>query len=198
MSQYSTQSKSSGPSVRMNGQVRYDQVRLLDENREFIGIMSSRDAFFRAKDKGLDLIELSENANPPVCFIGHGDKYLYELKKKEKERKKSNKVVQLKEIQLRPKIAEHDALRKLSDADKFLQEGHRVRIVMQFRGREKARIDESSQRMTKMVTDTISHGKIEGAPSKADGRYSIILIPSHGEKKQVNEQTTAEAVTSVE
>lgn len=169
--------------VPTNDQIRHSEVRLLDSNRQLIGIMSSRDAQAKAREAGLDLIELAANAKPPVCFLGNADKFVYEKKKKEKEQKKKNKAVSMKEIQLRPNIAENDANRKLAEADKFLSQGHKVQVRMQFRGRERGRIDELSERMTQMVTEHIEHGKIEGKATRTFNQYLVTLVPVHKEKK---------------
>lgn len=169
--------------VNTNYDITHPKVRLLDKDRQFIGIMSGKEANIKAKEAGLDLIELAANATPPVCFIGNADKYVYELKKKEKEKKKGSKTTQLKEIHLRPNIAENDAVRKMKEADKFLSQGNRVQIVMEFRGREKGRIHELSAKMTEMVMTHIENGSIEGKPSQTPNRNVILLVPVHKEKK---------------
>lgn len=194
MNKYDRNQSSTDSIVRTNGQVRYPQVRLLDENRQFVGVMSSRDAFFKAKDMGLDLIELAANANPPVCFIGNADKYTYELKKKDKEKKKNNKVLPMKEIQIRPNIADNDAKRKISEADKFLSQGHRVRMVVPYYGRERGRMEELSQKMQNMVVDGITSGKMDGSPSIGGNRCTMMFVPSkEGGKETDSNAPTKEA-----
>lgn len=171
--------------VNTNYDITHPKVRLLDKDRQFIGIMSGKEANLKAKDAGLDLIELAANATPPVCFLGNADKYVYELKKKEKDKKKGSKTTQLKEIRLRPNIAENDAVRKIKEADKFLSQGNRVQVVMIFRGRECARMQELAGKLTEMVLTHIENGAIEGKPSSTNNRHTILLVPSHKEKKEV-------------
>lgn len=173
--------------IRTNGDVRYPEVRLLDSDRQLIGIMSSRDAMFKAKEAGLDLIELSPTAKPPVCFLGMADKHIYEVKKKEKENKKKSKGTQTKEIQIRPNIAENDAIRKLAEADKFLSKGNRVRVVMKFRGRERGRIFENAEKLTNLVLSHIENGKMEGVapkPQPNSNQHAITLFPHTNDKKE--------------
>jgi len=170
--------------IRKNSDIKYPEVRLLDEDRQPLGIMSTREALSKAQDVGLDLLELSPTATPPVCFIGRADKVAYERQKKAKEQKKSNKATAVKEVKIRPNIADADAMRKLNDANKFLSQGHRVKITMQFRGRERGRIPELSARLTDMVMEQIENGKIEGKPNKTANQHTILLVPVQLEKKE--------------
>lgn len=168
--------------VCTNGDIKYPEVRLLGKDRSPLGIMPIRAALSKALDAGVDLIELSPNAKPPVCFLGSADKFVYEKKKKAKELKKSNKSIATKEVKIRPNIAEGDALRKLNDATKFLSQGHRVKITMQFRGRERARMAELSTRLTGMVMAHITNGKIEGKAANTFNQHTITLVPIHVDK----------------
>lgn len=180
--------------IRTNTDIRYPEVRLLGIDRTPLGIMSATQALNKAIDAGLDLVELSPNAKPPVCFIGSADKFIYEKKKKEKDQKKSNKSTATKEVKIRPNIAEGDALRKLNDANKFLSQGHRVKITMQFRGRERARIPELSTRLTTMVMEHIENGKIEGKPNKTFNQHTITVVPIHVDKKESTVDTKESTV----
>ena len=124
--------------ISINDQVNAPQVRLINENGEQVGVVNTRDALRQAEAAGLDLVEVSPNANPPVCKIMDYGKFKYEISKKEKETKKKQHVIVTKEIRLRPKIEEHDFEFKMRHARKFLEEGNRVKVTVMFRGRENA------------------------------------------------------------
>jgi translation initiation factor IF-3 len=163
--------------IKSNSDIRHSEVRLLDANRELIGMMSAKEANDVAKERGLDLIELTATATPPVCFIGELAKYSYEQKKAKKEAKKVQRKTQMKEIQLRPNIGEADMLRKFRDGEKFLERGDRLRVVIRFRGRERARIKETTDKMLAIISTAFEHGKVDGVPSVADNRVIINVIP---------------------
>lgn len=121
---------------QINEQIRDKEIRLIGQNGEQLGIMSSRDAQALANEKNLDLVKISPNANPPVCKIMDYGKYKYEASKKEKEARKKQKVVVLKEIRLRPSIEDNDLKTKAKNAAKFLEAGDKVKVAVRFRGRE--------------------------------------------------------------
>lgn len=121
---------------QINEQIRDKQVRLIGEDGEQLGIMSSKDAYVMAVEKQLDLVKISPNSTPPVCKIMDFGKYRYELAKKEKESKKKQKVMSVKEIRLRPAIDTHDLNTKANMAIKFLSGGDKVKISVRYRGRE--------------------------------------------------------------
>lgn len=120
----------------MNEQIRDKELRIIDEDGAQLGIMSSKDAMALAVQKNLDLVKISPNANPPVCKIMDFGKFKYEMAKKEKESKKKQKVVTIKEVRLRPSIEEHDLSTKAKMAYKFLEGGDKVKVSVRFRGRE--------------------------------------------------------------
>lgn len=121
---------------QINEQIRDREIRLIGENGEQLGIMSAREAQALANEKNLDLVKISPNATPPVCKIMDYGKYKYEAAKKEKESKKKQKVVVLKEIRLRPSIEDNDLKTKAKNAAKFLESGDKVKVAVRFRGRE--------------------------------------------------------------
>ena len=170
-----------GINVVANRSVRHQELRLLDSNKGLIGIMSSKKAFELAQSKGLDLIELTATAKPPVCFLGDLNKYIYDQKQKLKEQKKlakaNAKASELKEIQLRPVTGEADFKRKVSDADEFLADGHRVKISVQFKGREQAHMQENIARISNDINALIVHGALEGTPSYNGNRINLMYIP---------------------
>ena len=123
---------------RVNEDIRAREVRLITENGDLLGVMSLEDAFLRKDEFGLDLVEVSPNAKPPVVKLIDFGKYKYNLQKKANEAKKKTTTAQLKEIQFRPNIEAHDLETKLKRAKKFLWQGDKVKMVMHFRGREMA------------------------------------------------------------
>ena len=121
---------------QINEQIRDKEIRLIGENGEQLGIVSSREALTLAGEKNLDLVKISPNANPPVCKIMDYGKYKYEVAKKEKESRKKQKVAVLKEIRLRPSIEDNDLRTKAKNVIKFLEAGDKVKVAVRFRGRE--------------------------------------------------------------
>ncbi len=124
--------------LRVNRQIRAHEVRLIDENGEQKGVMKTFDAIRMAEEAGLDLVEVSPNANPPVCKILDFGKYRYELEKKQRDAKKNQAVIKVKEIRMQPKIDKHDLETKSKFIAEFLTEGNKVKVSIRFRGRELA------------------------------------------------------------
>ena len=122
--------------LRINVEIRCKEVRLIDDAGEQLGVMAPREAAKIAAEKNLDLVEIAPNANPPVCRIMDYGKYKYEQSKREKEAKKNQKVISVKEVKLRPNIEDHDFLTKAKNASKFLAGGDKVKVTIMFRGRE--------------------------------------------------------------
>ena len=120
----------------INGQIREKEVQLIGANGEKLGVMSTRDALEKAEEENLDLVLVSPNAKPAVCKIMNYGKYKFEQAKKEKEAKKKQKVLEIKELRVTPNIEEHDFGFKSKNARKFLQDGNKVKITVRFRGRE--------------------------------------------------------------
>ena len=125
----------------INGQIRDKEVRLISDTGEQIGIVSARDAQKMADEKNLDLVKISPQAKPPVCKIMNYSKYKFDLAKKEKEARKKQKVVAVKEVRLSPNIDTHDVQVKIKNAIKFLKDGNKVKVSIRFRGRELSRTD---------------------------------------------------------
>ena len=122
--------------VRANEYIRVPQIRLIGPNGEQIGIIATKDGLLRAQQEGLDLVEVAGSVNPPVCRIMDLGKYIYSLSKKEKESRKNQKVVSIKEVKMTSKIDEHDYQTKLRNSRKFIERGDKVKLSMIFRGRE--------------------------------------------------------------
>lgn len=123
---------------RVNEQIRVPRVRVIDEDGEMLGVMQTREAILKAQDAGLDLVEISPNADPPVCKILDYGKFRYQQQKKKNEAKKKQKVIEIKELKLRPSIEDHDLEVKMRAAQRFLEEGDKVKFTLRFRGREMA------------------------------------------------------------
>jgi translation initiation factor IF-3 len=159
----------------VNERIIEDEVRLVDSEGEMLGVMSSRDALAKAEDAGLDLVEISPNAKPPVCKIMNYGKYKYEQQKKAAEARKKQKTVEVKEVKIRPGIEDHDYQVKMRAARKFLESENKVKVTMRFRGREMAHQDIGLNLLKKMVEELSDVGKAEVAP-KLEGRQMIMVL----------------------
>lgn len=147
----------------------------MDENGEMIGIVSISEAMDRARRAGLDLVEVSPNAEPPVCKILDYGKYKYELQKKQNEARKKQKIIEVKEIQLRPMIDKHDLETKCKKIREFLDQGNKVKLTMRFRGREMAHQEIGQQVMNSVITQFTDVGKPESMP-KMEGRQMVVIL----------------------
>ena len=141
--------------VRANESIRVPQIRLIGKNGEQIGIVPTKEGLRRAEEDGLDLVEVAPNVKPPVCRILELSKYLYTLNKKDKEARKKQKVIDVKEIKMTPKIEEHDYQTKLRNARKFIERGDKVKLTLFFRGREITHAN-LGERIVKRFTEDIS------------------------------------------
>ena len=176
--------KVTGPQYRKNQRIRVPEVRLVDENGEQAGVVDTNDARRRAKELGLDLVEVSPNARPPVCKIMDYGKFLYQQRKKEKANKSTTKgSSQLKELRVRPAIDDHDLSYRLVNGRKFLISGHKVQVVCIFKGRQMAHPEHGFEVMKKVSEALKETGKIE-APAKMMGRrMTMLLTPLSGIQK---------------
>ena len=153
----------------MNDEIRAKEVRLVDENGEQKGIVSLAEALRAAENVELDLVEIVANAEPPVCKIMDFNKHLFDLKQKQKEAKKKQHQVEVKEIKLRPATDVGDYNVKLRAIIKFLEEGNKVKITLRFRGREMAHQQLGLAQLQKVEADVVEYGVVEQAP-KMEGR----------------------------
>ena len=160
--------------LMINEQIRDKDVRLIGENGEQLGIMSSREAMKLAEKEELDLVKIAPTAKPPVCKIIDYGKYRYELARKEKEARKKQKVVELKEIRLSPNIDSNDLNTKMNAAKKFLSKGDKVKITLRFRGREMAHMNASKHILDDFAESLAEVAVVEKAP-KVEGR-SISMV----------------------
>ena len=153
-------------------------MRLIGANGENVGVVSIREALRLADEAELDLIEISPNAEPPVCKILDLGKYRYELQKRKAEARKNQKVVELKEIKLSPNIDTHDYEVKVRNALRFIEEGNKVKFSLRFRGREMAYMQQGQDIMNRVVEDTAQYVKVE-QPAKLEGRQlTMVVVPN--------------------
>ena len=160
---------------RQNTDILNDEVRCISPEGEQLGIMKTADAIAQADAQGLDLVEVSPNTDPPVCKILDYGKFKYEAQKKKNEAKKKQKIIEVKEIKLRPNIDEHDYQVKMRNVQKFLDEGDKVKVTMRFRGREMAHQELGVNVLNRVRDDTEDVAKIEAFP-KLEGRQMIMVI----------------------
>jgi translation initiation factor IF-3 len=165
--------KNDGP--RANGAIIARQIRVIDASGEMRGVMSVREGMVLAEDAGLDLVEISPNSEPPVCKILDAGKYKYELQKKAAEARKKQKVIELKEIKLRPMIDDHDFNIKMKNARTFLEEGDKVKITLRFRGREMSHQDIAQALLKRVRAELEPLGKVESEPS-FEGRQIVMVL----------------------
>jgi len=170
--------------IRINEKIRVPQVRLIGATGEQIGIVPVKEALIRSQEAELDLVEVAPEANPPVCRIMDFGKYLYALNKKEKESRKKQKVIDVKEIKLSSKIEEHDYQTKMRNGRRFLERGDKVKLSMFFRGREVQYKQLGERILNRFVEDVADVGEIERNDG-FDGRsFLMYLMPiSHAKKK---------------
>ena len=161
--------------LMINEQIRDKEIRLIGENGEQLGIMSARDAMKMAEDAGLDLVKIAPTAKPPVCKIVDYGKYKYEQIRKEKEAKKKQKVIEIKEIRLSPNIDTNDLNTKINAARKFLTKGDKVKITLRFRGREMAHMNNSKHILDDFAQSLSDISVVEKAP-KVEGRSMTMFL----------------------
>lgn len=161
--------------IRINEQITVPEVRLIGSDGENIGVVSTRSAIIRAEEEGLDLVEISPGAEPPVCKILDYGRYRYEAQKKKAEARKKQVVVEIKEVKLRPRIGEHDLQIKIKAMREFLAEGDKVKVSLRFRGREMMHQEVGVAIMTKVQELVEDIAKIE-APSKLEGMQLIMVL----------------------
>jgi len=162
---------------RVNEDIRVPQVRLIDQDGEMIGVMTAREAIQRAYSVGLDLLEISPNAEPPVCKILDFGKFKYEQQKKKNEAKKRQKVIEIKEIKVRPNIDENDYQVKLRAMKTFIDEGDKVKVTLRFRGREMAHQDIGVKVLERIRADMDVATKVEQMPKTENRQMVMVLTP---------------------
>ena len=150
-------------------------MRCIDPDGEQLGILDTFDAIRKAEDFGLDLVEVQPNADPPVCKILDYGKFKYEAQKRANEARKKQKIIEVKEIKLRPNIDEHDYQVKMRNVQKFLNAGDKVKVTLRFRGREMAHQELGANVLTRVREETDEFAKVEAMP-KMEGRQMIMVL----------------------
>ena len=170
---FQKRTKPKGP--RTNERIRAPEVQVISSDGQNLGVRKTKEAIDLARQEGLDLIEISPNANPPVCKIIDIGKYKYDLQKKANKAKKKQRVINLKEIKLRPVTEIHDYNFKIKNAQKFLTKGDKVKFTVQFKGREMQHTELGHNLMKRIINDTSTLGKIEVEP-KFEGKQIIMVV----------------------
>lgn len=161
--------------ARVNEEIRAKEVRVIDDKGEQLDIMPVRDAIEIAREKGMDLVEIAPNAKPPVCRIMDYGKFKFDQSKKEKDAKKKQKIIQVKEMKLRLGIEDHDFKVKAKNIQKFLNEGHKVKVTIMFRGREMNHPEIGRALCDKLVDYLSEDASVERMP-KHEGRNMIMIL----------------------
>ncbi|MEM1282143.1 MAG: translation initiation factor IF-3 [Chlamydiota bacterium] len=182
--------------MRVNKQIRVPKVRLIDENGNQVGIVSTSDAMRKAEAAELDLVEVVPTASPPVCKILNYGKYRYDQTKREKESKKSQHQVKVKEIKVKPNINDHDLFTKIKNARSFLAKGNKVKVTCMFRGREMAH-PEIGENLVRRVVEELSDVSTLETPLKRMGRFlHVVLAPGARKKKEAPQKPAPEKTES--
>ena len=161
--------------LMINEQIRDKEVRLIGEDGQQLGIMSARDAYKLALEAELDLVKIPPTAKPPVCKIIDYGKYRYELARKEKEAKKKQRVIEVKEVRLSPNIDTNDLNTKMGAARKFLEKGDKVKVTLRFRGREMAHMSKSRYILDDFA-ENLKDIAVVDKPSKVEGRSMVMFL----------------------
>lgn len=175
----------------INEQIRAAELRVVDADGTQLGIMSSKEALDIANAKGFDLVMIAPNATPPVCRVMNYSKYKFEQAKKEKDQRKNQKVIEVKEIRLSYNIDTHDFETKLNHAKKFLASGNKVKVSIRFRGREMAHTALGQERMEKFAEELAEIASIDKAP-KLEGRNMLMFISPKVVKPEKKQKQEAE------
>ena len=165
--------RDTGP--RVNDRIRAPEIRLIGADGENVGVVTPQRAMMLAEEAGLDLVEISPNATPPVCKIMDFGKFKYEQQKKESEARKKQKTIDVKEVKFRPNTDTHDYDVKMRSVMRFLEEGDKVKVTLRFRGREMAHTDLGRNLLERVASDVEEHGKVEAIP-RIEGRQMVMMI----------------------
>jgi len=174
-----------GPQIRINQRIRVPEVRVIGADGEMLGIMQTQDALRRAQEKGLDLVEVNPKAEPPVCKILDFGKFKYDEKKKAREAKRKQSVVEIKEIKLRPKTDDHDLQFKTRAAHRFLEAGHKVKFTVRFRGREITHPEKAQEQLDWIVKECEEIANVEVRPAMEQRTMTLLMAPKPGIMQKV-------------
>jgi translation initiation factor IF-3 len=166
-----------GPQIRINHRIRVPEVRVVAEDGSNLGVLSTEQALRRAQEAGLDLVEVNPKGSPPVCKILDFGKYKYEEKKKQREAKRKQTIVEVKEIKLRPKTDDHDLEVKVRAARKFLESGNKVKVVCRFRGREITHPERAQMQLDYITSKTEDIANVEQRPTMEARTMAVLIAP---------------------
>jgi translation initiation factor IF-3 len=173
----------SSSDYRINNQIRAREVRLITDTNENIGIVPYSQAMAMAEEKNMDLVEVSSNTEPPVCRIMDFGKFQYEKQRRERKARKQQKVIEVKEIQLRPKTDDHHLGFKIRDARKWIEDGMKVRVRIRFRGREITHSDIGRERLQRIAEELKDVAVVEQMPNMEGSTMLMVLAPASDKKK---------------
>jgi translation initiation factor IF-3 len=162
---------------RVNDDIRVDEVRLIDQDGNQLGVVATREAIIKASDVGLDLVEVAPNVTPPVCKILDYGKLKYENQKKKSEARKKQKTIDVKEVKFRPNIDQHDYEVKMRAMRRFLEEGDKVKVTLRFRGREMVHQHLGMKVLDRVRTETEEMAKVEQMPMMEGRQMIMVLAP---------------------
>ncbi|HJS31920.1 MAG TPA: translation initiation factor IF-3 [Alphaproteobacteria bacterium] len=177
MARYPSESTPAKDGPRVNDQIDTATVRLIDERGEMVGVVGLHEALQMAYEADLDLVEISPNADPPVCKLLDIGKYKYELQKKQNEARKKQKVIDIKEIKMRPGIDDHDYDVKMRAMIRFIEEGDKVKVTLRFRGREMVHADLGSRLLDRVKADLGERAKVEQTPRLEGRQMTMVMAP---------------------
>jgi translation initiation factor IF-3 len=166
-----------GPQIRINQRIRVPEIRVIGEDGEMLGVMQTHEALRRAQERGLDLVEVNPKADPPVCKILDFGKYKYDEKKKAREAKRKQAVVDIKEIKLRPKTDDHDLDFKTRAARRFMEAGHKVKFTVRFRGREITHPEKAHEQLDWIVQQCEEIANVEVRPIMEQRTMTLLMAP---------------------
>ncbi|EYF07338.1 translation initiation factor IF-3 [Chondromyces apiculatus] len=180
-----------GPQIRINQRIRVPEIRVIGDDGEMLGIMPTNEALRRAQEKGLDLVEVNPKAEPPVCKILDFGKFKYDEKKKAREAKRKQSVVEIKEIKLRPKTDDHDLDFKARAAHRFLTAGHKVKFTVRFRGREITHPEKAQEQLDWIVKTLEEVANVEVRPMMEQRTMTLIMAPKPAVMQKVQQARQA-------
>jgi translation initiation factor IF-3 len=160
---------------RVNEEIRAREVHLIDKDGQNFGTVAIADALAKAQEAGLDLVEISPNATPPVCKLLDYGKYKFQEQKKQAEARKKQKVVEVKEVKFRPMIDDHDYQVKMRSMERFFEDGDKVKVTLRFRGREMAHQELGTKLLNRVKDDTLKLAKVESEP-RVEGRQMVMVL----------------------
>lgn len=180
-----------GPQIRINQRIRVPEVRVIGDAGEMLGVMQTQEALRRAQERGLDLVEVNPKAEPPVCKILDFGKFKYDEKKKAREAKRKQTVVEIKEIKLRPKTDDHDLQFKTRAAHRFLEAGHKVKFTVRFRGREITHPEKAQEQLDWIVQQCEEIANVEVRPAMEQRTMTLLMAPKPAVMQKVAQARAA-------